>query len=317
MRIVAVDSGTLNPGDLSWSEIETLGELEIYDQTLPDETVERAIDADIVLTNKVVLNRGVLARLPKLKFISVTATGYNVVDLEFTKRKGIPVSNVPVYGTDSVAQHVFAGLLSLIHRPEMHHGLIQDGQWERSNQFSFWKSPMTELNGKTMGIVGLGRIGMATARLANAFGMRVVANRRKDLPVCGFNDFEWLDLPDVFSVSDVVSLHCPQTEQNVGFVNRELLGRMKRSAILINTARGGLVNEVDLAMALNRGEIAGAFLDVVSSEPISADNPLLCVKNCLLTPHMAWSTIEARRRLMQLTAKNIAAFLAGKPINLV
>jgi len=316
-RIVVLDGFTLNPGDNPWAPVAKLGELEILDRTTPEQTVERCRGAEIVLTNKVVLDQNVLSQLPELKFIAVTATGYNVVDVEFANANGIKVSNVPVYSTDSVAQHVFAMILSFIHRPQQHHTAIQSGEWEKRKNFSFWLTPLTELTGKTMGIVGLGRIGRATAKLADAFGMKVVAHSRSQNRPLESAGFQWLSIEEVFAKSDFVSLHCPQTPQSTGFVNAELISKMKPTSILINTARGGLVNEAELADALNEGKIAGALLDVVSAEPIANENPLLSAKNCLLTPHIAWATIEARRRLMQTTAENIEAYLAGHPENLV
>ncbi len=317
MKIVVLDGKTLNPGDNPWDPVAELGELVVFDRTEPGLAIERALDADVVLTNKVVLDQSVISQLPNLKFISVLATGVNVVDLAFARQQEIPVSNVPVYSTVSVAQHVFACLLSFIHRPEQHYRAIVDGQWQASQDFSFWLHPIPELAGKTMGIVGLGRIGRATARLADAFGMTVVANGRSKREPLDLPGFQWLDLDELFATSDLISLHCPQTEENVGFVNAELLSKMKPTAILINAARGGLVNEQDLADALNSDQIGGALLDVVSAEPIADDNPLLTAKHCLLTPHIAWATIEARQRLMQTTAENVAAFLAGSPINRV
>lgn len=317
MKIVVLDGGTLNPGDNPWDPVAAFGELEIYERTAPVDVIARSAEADILLTNKVVLDKTVISRLPNLKFISVTATGVNVVDGVYAREQGISVSNVPVYGTQSVAQHVFAMLLAFVHRPEQHHQAILDGHWEASGNFSFWLNPMAELAGKTMGIVGLGRIGRATAKLATSFGMRVVANNRSQTNPLETPGFEWLSLEELFSKSDVISLHCPQTHDNVGFVNAGLISRMPSHAILINTARGGLVNEQDLADALNASKIGGACLDVVSAEPISNDNPLMGAKNCLLTPHNAWSTLEARQRLMQATADNIAAFIDGNPIHVV
>jgi glycerate dehydrogenase len=317
MKIVVLDGQTLNPGDNTWQEVERLGELTVYSKTEPEEVVVRAAAAEVIVTNKVVIDAAVIDQLPALKFIAVTATGYNVVDVAAANRKNIAVSNVPVYGTDSVAQHVFACLLSFIHRPELHHAAIQAGEWEACGNFSFWKSPVTELAGKTMGIVGFGRIGKATARLATAFGMKVVATSRSVERLLPLDEVDGHGLEELFSVSDFISLHCPQTETNVGFVNRELIDRMKPSALLINTARGGLINEHDLAEALKSRRIAGAILDVVSEEPMTADNPLFSAPNCLLTPHMAWTALEARRRLMHVTAENIAAFVQGSPINVI
>jgi glycerate dehydrogenase len=317
LKIIVLDGYTLNPGDNPWDPVQSLGDFTVFDRSDPRQAVQRAIDADIVLTNKIALDASVIEQLPNLQFVAVTATGYNVVDVEFAKQKGIPVSNVPVYGTDSVAQHVMASILSFIHKPAEHHAAIQAGQWKASKQFSFWLSPLTELSGKTMGIVGLGRIGRATANLAAAFGMRVVASGRTQRNPLQTPGFQWLSVEELFATSDFVSLHCPQTPATTGFVNSELISKMKPNAVLINTARGGLINEADLAAALNQDQIAGALLDVVSAEPIADDNPLLKAKNCVLTPHLAWTAIEARKRLMQTTADNIAAFIAGKPINLV
>lgn len=317
MNIVVLDGYTLNPGDNPWQPIEKLGELSIYDRTEPSEVRQRAVNADVILTNKVELSRELILELPNLKMIAVTATGYNVVDIEAARDRGIPVTNVPVYSTDAVAQHVFAGMLSFIHRPYEHHLAIQQGHWQSQGNFSFWLSPLAELKGKTMGLVGLGRIGRATAKIANAFGMRVVSTSRRNVDPLPYDGFEWLSIEELFSQSDYISLHCPQTPETTGFVNRELIDRMKSNAILINTARGGLVNEQDLADALNDGKIGGALLDVVSKEPIVESNPLWGAKNCVLTPHIAWSPIEARRRLMETVAMNIQAFTDGNPIHVV
>jgi glycerate dehydrogenase len=317
MNIVVLDGYTLNPGDNPWQPIEKLGELSIYDRTEPSEVRQRVVNADVILTNKVELSRELILELPNLKMIAVTATGYNVVDIEAARDRGIPVTNVPVYSTDAVAQHVFAGLLSFIHRPYEHHLAIQQGHWQSQGNFSFWLSPLAELKGKTMGLVGLGRIGRATAKIANAFGMRVVSTSRRNVDPLPYDGFEWLSIEELFSQSDYISLHCPQTPETTGFVNRELIDRMKSNAILINTARGGLVNEQDLADALNDGKIGGALLDVVSKEPIVESNPLWGAKNCVLTPHIAWSPIEARRRLMETVAMNIQAFTDGNPIHVV
>lgn len=317
MNIVVLDGYTLNPGDNPWQPIEKLGELSIYDRTEPAEVRQRAVNADVILTNKVELSRELILELPNLKMIAVTATGYNVVDIEAARDRGIPVTNVPVYSTDAVAQHVFAGLLSFIHRPYEHHLAIQQGHWQSQGNFSFWLSPLAELKGKTMGLVGFGRIGRATAKIANAFGMRVVSTSRRNADPLPYDGFEWLSIEELFSQSDYISLHCPQTPETTGFVNRELIDRMKSNAILINTARGGLVNEQDLADALNDGKIGGALLDVVSKEPIVESNPLWGAKNCILTPHIAWSPIEARRRLMETVAMNIQAFTDGNPIHVV
>ena len=317
MKIVAVDGQLLAPGDNPWTPVESLGELTVHQRTSPDQIVERLQGADVVLTNKVVLDEAVLSQLPDLKFIGVTATGYNVVDVAYARSRDIPVSNVPVYSTESVAQHVFACLLSFIHRPQLHHAAVLDGQWEKCDDFAFWLSPLRELAGTTFGVLGLGRIGRATARLAAAFGMKVVAHSRREIDPLDTPGFEWLSMEDLFAQSDIVSLHCPQTPETTEFVNADLISKMKPTSILINMSRGGLINEADLTAALNEEKISGAILDVVSAEPILGSNPLPTAKNILITPHIAWSTIEARTRLMQTTADNIAAFQKGTPINVV
>lgn len=317
MKIVAVDGQLLAPGDNPWTPVESLGELTVHQRTSPDQTVERLAGADVVLTNKVVLDEATISQLPDLKFIGVTATGYNVIDVEYARSRNIPVSNVPIYSTDSVAQHVFACLLSFIHKPQLHHEAVLSGQWENCDDFAFWISPLQELVGKTFGVVGMGRIGRATARVAAAFGMKVVAHSRRQVDPLDTPGFEWLSMEALFAQSDVVSLHCPQTPETTGLVNSELISKMKPTSILVNMSRGGLINEVDLTEALNSDKISGAILDVVSAEPILGSNPLPTAKNILITPHIAWSTLEARSRLMQTTADNIAAFQNGSPINVV
>ena len=317
MKIVVLDGLTLNPGDNPWTEVESIGKLTVYDRTDSSQIIERAKDADVILTNKTPVTADTIGQLDQLKMISVLATGFNIVDVAAARRHNIPVCNVPVYGTDTVAQHVFAVLLSFIHRPFHHDQAIRDGQWKACNDFSFWLSPLIELSGLTLGIVGFGRIGRRVGEIAHAFGMKVIANSRHHKDTPSYNDFQWVDKAELFSRSDFVTLHCPQTDQNTGFVNAELIAKMKPTAILINSARGALVNEPDLANALNNGDIAGACLDVVSAEPITDDNPLLSAKNCLLTPHYAWATVAARKRLMDQTAYNIIAFAKGKPVNVV
>lgn len=317
MKIVVLDGYTLNPGDNPWTEIEKLGEFTCYDRTPAEKTIERAKDADILLTNKTPLIAETLEHLPNLKYISVLATGYNVVDNEAARAKNIPVSNVPVYGTDSVAQFVFALLLELCHHIALHNEAVNNLEWTGGPDFCFWKTPLIELTGRTMGLVGFGRIGRRTGQIANAFGMNVIAYDDFQDQAPDYGSFKWVQLDELFKGADVVSLHCPLTDDNTGFVNRDLIGFMKPDAMLINTARGGLINERDLADALNHNKIAGAAVDVVSAEPIREDNPLLKAKNCILTPHIAWATLSARKRLMQTTAENIAAFLEGQPINVV
>jgi glycerate dehydrogenase len=317
MRIVVLDGYTLNPGDNPWTEVEKLGECTVHDRTPEDLTIPRAREAEIVLTNKTRLTAQTLAQLPKLRYIGVLATGYNVVDVAAARQRGIPVSNISAYGTDSVAQFVFALLLEMCHHVGHHDRLVRGGRWSESVDYCFWDTPQVELAGLKMGIVGFGRIGRRTGELAHAFGMEVLAHTRTPGQPPDYRPFAWKTLEEIFAESDVISLHCPQTATNVGMVNRPLLERMKPSAMLINTARGALVNEADLAAALNEGRIAAAAADVVSVEPIDPKNPLLTARNCLLTPHMAWGTLAARRRLMAATAQNIRAFQAGKPINVV
>ena len=317
VQIVVLDGNTLNPGDNPWDPVKALGDLTVYDRTPVERIVDRAGGAEIVLTNKTPLDGTILAALPSLRFISVLATGYDVVDAAFARRQGITVSNVPEYGTDSVAQHVMALLLTLVHRPERHDRLVRQGEWRRQGDFCFWDAPLVELAGKRMGIVGFGRIGRRVGELAHALGMEVLANDVSPGSPPDYRFFAWRSIEALFVEADVVSLHCPLDEHNQGLVNRARIGTMKRSALLINTARGGLIHERDLADALNEGRIAGAAVDVLSREPPAEDNPLLGAKNCLITPHLAWATQEARRRLMAITAANIAAFLRGEPINVV
>ena len=317
MNIVVLDGKALEPDRGQWSPIENLASTSFtwYPTTAPEDIVARSADAEVLVVNKVKLGKEQFDQLPNLKMIAITATGYDKVDLNAAATSGITVCNVPLYSTQSVAQHVFACLLQVLHRPFEHDQAIRDGQWQAAGQFTFWLSPLTELVGKTMGIVGFGRIGQATAKLAMAFGMNLKIHSRTKKEVAGFESAQWCDVDDLFSTCDVVSLHCPQTESNGGFVNRALLSQMKPTAILINAARGGLINESDLADCLNEGLLAAACLDVVSVEPISPDNPLLTAKNCLLTPHIAWTTVEARLRLMNFVAENIIAFANGSPTN--
>jgi len=317
MKIVVLDGYTLNPGDNPWDGVEALGELTVYDRTDPADVVERARGAEIVLTNKTSITAENLEQLPALKYISVLATGFNIVDVDACRERNISVSNVPVYGTDTVGQYALALTLELCHHVQHHSDRVKDGEWERRGDFCFWDYPLVELKGLTMGVVGFGRIGRRTGEIAHAFGMNVLAADvfRGEDPA--YQPFAWKEIPEVFAESDVVSLHCPQTADNTGFVNRELLGKMKCSAFLINTSRGALINEQDLADALNNEQIAGAAVDVVSSEPIKQDNPLLKAKNILITPHMAWGTLAARKRLMHTTVENIKAFQSGSPINVV
>ena len=315
-RIAVLDGYALNPGDNPWTEVAALGELTVHERTAEADILARAAGAQIVLTNKTPLSAETIAKLPMLEFIAVLATGFNIVDVAAARQRGIPVSNVPVYGTDSVAQFVFALLLELCHQAALHDRLVHRGEWPK-REWTFWETPLVELAGKKMGIVGFGRIGRRVGELAHAFGMEVLAHDSVRGAAPHYEPFGWRGLEALFAEADVVSLHCPLTPENREMVNASLLSRMKREALLINTARGPLVQEADLAAALREGQIAGAALDVVSQEPMRQENPLLGAPNCLLTPHMAWATAAARRRLMKTTAENIAAFLAGKPINVV
>jgi len=317
MKIVVLDGYTLNPGDNPWDPIEALGDLTVHDRTDPSSVAEIASEAEVLMTNKTPITTETLNALDSLKFISVLATGYNIVDIEAAGKRGIPVSNIPEYGTDSVGQFTMALVLELCHNVGAHNRSVHSGDWSSCPDWCYWRTPQVLLNGKTMGIVGFGRIGQRVGELAHAFGMNVLAFDPAASRDPGYRPFEWAGIDKLFSESDVVSLHCPQTQENTGFVCKSLLKKMKRSAFLINASRGGLVNEKELAEALNEGILAAAALDVVSVEPIEKGNPLLWAQHCLLTPHMAWSTFEARRRLMEGTAENLRAFLAGKPINLV
>ncbi|MEI6972032.1 MAG: D-2-hydroxyacid dehydrogenase [bacterium] len=316
MNIVVLDGHTVNPGDLAWSGLEALGNCRVFPRTEPALAVERAQEAEIVLTNKVVIGRQEMSRLPRLRYIGVLATGYNVVDVEAAAEHGIVVTNVPAYSTRSVAQMTFALILELTQHVGHHAQTVRDGRWARSADFCYWDFPLVELDGMTLGLVGFGRIGQAVAAIALACGMRVLTHTRTGglSPVAGV---EPVDLDTLFRVSDVVSLHCPLTGENRGMVNAARLSLMKPTAILINTARGPLVNEEDLAAALNAERLAGAGLDVLSAEPPATGNPLLTARNCFITPHMAWATRAARSRLLAAAVGNIAAFLAGTPRNRV
>jgi glycerate dehydrogenase len=316
MHIVVLDGYTLNPGDLSWDRWQSLGECVVHDRTAAEETAARAAAADIVLTNKTVLSREVIEQLPNLKYIGVLATGYNVVDLSAAAEREIPVTNVPEYATSSVVQMVFAHLLNLCHHVAEHSARVHDGAWAASRDFCFWEYPLIELADRTLGIVGLGRIGRAVAATATAFGMKVLAYDPivdSDIPP----GVVMTELDNLFAASDAVSLHCPLTDETRGLVNKERLERMKSTAFLINTGRGPLIDEDALADALNGDRIGGAGLDVLAAEPPPADAPLLAARNCYVTPHIAWATQAARRRLMGTAFENVQAFLEGTPVNVV
>jgi glycerate dehydrogenase len=314
-KIAVLDSYTLNPGDLSWDGIESLGNCEIYDRTSPGDVLDRSAGAEIILTNKTVLDSSIIEQLPDLKYIGVMATGYNVVDTEAAAGCGVIVTNVPEYATTSVAQMVFSLLLELSFQVGYHSETVRGGRWASSIDFSYHDKPLVELDGLTMGIIGYGRIGRATAKLAQAFGMKVLVNNKQSTTDDPGITFTGLD--ELFAESDVVSLHCPLTPMSEEIVNTESLGRMKKTAFLINTGRGPLINEHDLAEALNNGEIAGAGVDVLSTEPPAADNPLLTAANCVITPHYAWATKAARARLMNTLVGNVKAFLSNEPVNTV
>jgi glycerate dehydrogenase len=316
-NIVVTDGYTLNPGDNPWDEVAKLGNLTVYERLTVDEVVERCREAEILVVNKTRIRETALVEMPRLGFIAVSATGFDCVDIETAGKRGIAVSNVPVYGTDSVAQYVFSAILHFWHNIAVHDAAVKAGEWARQPDWSFWQTPLVELSDKTIGIIGFGRIGRRVGQLADAFGMRVLACDPYPENAPNYRAFAWTSQENLFAQSDVVTLHAPLTADNHQFVNRFLMERMKKGAILINASRGGLIEENDLAEALNSGQLAGAVVDVVSTEPIAPDNPLLSARNIVITPHLAWATREARRRLMASTAENIRAFLDGAPQNLV
>ena len=315
-KIIILDAYTLNPGDLNWAKIQALGEVSIYDRTPLNKVIERAKEADILIVNKVLIGTKILERLPNLKCICVTATGFNNVDTLAAKQKGIPVCNVKAYSSHSVAQHVFALILELTNAVAVHHQSVQNKQWSQSEDFSYTLQPIMELADKTMGIYGFGKIGQAVAKIALAFGMKVIA-KHKHPKRDKIHGVTFVNTEDLFHQSDVLSLHAPLTIENEGLINMPLLKSMKTSAFLINTARGGFILETDLKMALENDIIAGAALDVLSTEPPIKDHVLFSTKNCIITPHIAWASIDARQRLMHETVLNVAAFLNGEPKNVV
>lgn len=315
MNIVVLDGFTMNPGDLSWNELEKLGTLKVYDRTSPEQLLERAADAEAVLTNKTVLNAAALRNMPKLKYVGVLATGYNVVDIAVAKELGIVVTNIPAYSTESVAQMVFAHILNITHSVGRYAEEAHAGVWSRQADFSYTNSPLMELYGKRIGIIGFGNTGSATARIARVFGMEVLVYTSKSQSALPEGMTKAASVEEVFSSSDIVSLHCPLNDKTVEIVNAHHLSLMKESAILINTGRGGLVNENDLAEALKAHRIKAAGLDVMVNEPPMENNPLLGLDNCFITPHIAWATYEARTRLMNQTVMNLKSFIEGKIIN--
>ncbi|WRS28812.1 D-2-hydroxyacid dehydrogenase [Oscillospiraceae bacterium MB08-C2-2] len=316
MKIVVLDGYTENPGDLSWEGFEKLGSLTVYDRTAPGDIVSRIGDAEAVITNKTPLTKETLEACPSIRYIGVLATGYNVVDVAAAKAKGIPVCNIPTYGTTAVAQFVFALLLEICHHVGHHSDTVKAGKWTTSQDFCYWDFPLIELAGKTMGIIGFGRIGQSAGALAKAFGMKVLAYDEYPNDA-GKAIAEYVTLDELLAQSDVISLHCPLFESTTGIINKNSIAKMKDGVILINTSRGPLIVEEDLRAALDSGKVAGAGMDVVSTEPIKADNPLLGASNCLITPHIAWAPKESRKRLMDIAVQNLADFVAGKSTNVV
>ena len=317
MKIVVLDGHALNPGDLSWEPLREIGQLQVFDRTAEDQVVARAQDAEIVLTTRTSLSAKILRQLKKARYVGVLFTGYDVVDVTAARDLNITVTNVPTYGTASVAELTFAMLLELSHRVAIHSEATRAGEWSRSTDFTLFKAPMVELAGKTIGIIGLGRIGRRVAEIAMAFELRVIASDQIRSTVPDWPNFRWCEVDELLPLADVVTLHCPLLPQTRGIINAKSLARMKPKAFLINVSRGGLIVEQDLADALNNGRLAGAAVDVLSSEPPSPDNPLLHAKNCIVTPHIAWATREARARLLDTAIANVRAFLEGAPINVV
>lgn len=316
MKIVILESSAVNPGDLSWEAIDQFGEVTVYERTAPEEAAPRIGDAEVVLINKTPITAELLDACPDLKLICVEATGYNVVDCEAARQRGVTVCNVPAYGTDAVAQFTFSLLLELCNRVGHHDDFVHKGGWCRCPDFCYWDTPQMELADKTIGIIGFGRIGRAVAKIANAFNMKVLAYSRSRCPE-GEALGTYVDLDTLLARSDIVSLHCPLTEETEYLINAQTLSVMKDGAILLNTARGGLVDEAALLQALQTGKLRGAAVDVVSAEPIKADNPLLTAPNCIITPHMAWAPVETRQRIIDCTVDNIRAYLSGSPIHVV
>ena len=317
MKIVVLDSFALNPGDLSWDWLECLGDCENYHRTPQNLISERCEGADIVLTNKTPLTAETLEKLPNLKYIALLSTGYNIVDCDYAKSRGIPVSNIPAYSTNAVAQLTFSLILEITNAVGLHSESVKSGDWTNCPDFCYWKTPLTELCGKTLGIVGFGQIGQAVADIAEAFKMNVVAVSGHETDQSHRKNFTWVDMGTLAKTSDIISFHCPLTEKTTNLVNKEFIDKCKDGAIIINTSRGPVVNDSDLADALNSGKLRGAGLDVLSVEPPKADNPLLTAKNCFITPHIAWAGFETRERLMNILRKNVTAYLNGNPQNVV
>lgn len=317
LKIVVLDSYALNPGDLSWDWLISLGRCEIYDRTPADKIDERCAGADIILTNKTPLTRETLEKLHNLKYIALLSTGYNIVDCECAKKLGVPVSNIPAYSTNAVAQLTFSLILEITNAVGIHSESVKNGEWSACPDFCYWKTPLTELCGKTIGIVGFGQIGQAVADIAEAFKMNIIAVSGHETDQSHRKNFRWVDMETLAKTSDIISFHCPLTEKTTGLVNEDFLAKCKDGAIIINTSRGPVVDDKALADALNSGKIRGAGLDVLTVEPPKAENPLINAKNCFITPHIAWAGFETRERLMNILRENVLAYLDGKPQNVV
>ncbi len=317
MKIVILDAYTTNPGDLSWDAFNQFGDVSVYDYTPDSMVIERCKDAEIIIDNKVILNKQILKQLPKLKYIGMLSTGFNVIDIEAAKKQGVVVCNVPTYSTSAVAQLTFALILELYNQVGLHSNAVHDGEWTACRDFSFQKTPLVELAGKTIGLIGYGKIGSEVAKIADAFGMNILCYVPSEKPIPDFNSFKFVSIDELAENSDIVSLHCPLTPETTGIINEKFIGKMKNSAIVINTSRGPAVDEKALADALNSGRIAGAGVDVLSTEPPKADNPLLACEKCFITPHVAWAGFETRQRLVGVVYDNLKAFLDGNPVNVV
>lgn len=317
MKIVVLDGYALNPGDLSWDGFKNLGDIVVHDRTSPQQILERSRDATVLLTNKTPVREEVINQLPQLRCIGVLATGYNIVDVQAASSRGVVVTNIPDYGSYSVAQLTVALLLELCHHVQRHSDAVREGKWANSKDWCFWDYPLTELAGKTMGIIGFGNIGQKVGDIATAFGMKLLGTARNRSDQAHRRNFRWVEVPELLESSDVVTIHCPLTPETKGLINSHSLATMKRNSFLINTSRGPIVVDADLADALNRRVIAGAAIDVLSVEPPASGNPLFTAENCIITPHIAWATKEARTRLMDMAVKNLEAFIHGTPINVV
>lgn len=317
MKIVILDGYTENPGDLSWKGFEDLGALTVYDRTPAEQIVARIGDAEAVIVNKVPITAETMDACPSIKYIGVLATGYNVIDVAAAKQRGIAVTNIPTYGTAAVAQMAFALLLEICHHAAHHSNAVHEGRWENNIDWCFWDYPLIELAGKTIGIIGFGRIGQNVGQIAQAFGMKVLAYDTYQNPALISDTCRYADLDEIFAAADVISLHCPLFDSTLGIINKDAIAKMKDGVIILNNSRGPLIVEQDLANALNSGKVYAAGLDVVSTEPIKGDNPLLTAKNCFITPHISWAPKESRQRLMDIAVANLSAFIAGEPVNVV